>query len=364
MDSTFNQTLAQSNKPYWIWGPLAFTSFYFLPIIFSFDYFTTTKLVVALLIYISFLALYARAVYSPGEKAALPLLLMLVLLIAGTSINPGTQSLFGFAAFFCGFNFNKSKAIHGVVGVLLSIFLSAYLFNSYDIYFLAPAIFVTIGLFFFGSAERKDRIHRIIESQSQQKIEQLATIAERERIARDLHDLVGHSLSSIALKAELAVKYADKNKIDKSKQEMDAVANLSRQVLSEVRQAVAGLKQQSISTQLEKLKAELVQHGFQVKCKNELTQLPAELESNISLILTEAVTNILKHSKGDRVEISLTESSDNYQIAITDNGNAVQCLKGNGLQGIEERCREFNGKLAINHKQGFGLSMAIPQVES
>ncbi|MFD2165124.1 histidine kinase [Thalassotalea euphylliae] len=360
MSTQLNEALAQSDRPYWIWGPLAFSSFYFLPLLFNFSAFAGLKLIAVFLIYACFVFLYYKAVNSIGEKAFMPVLAMILLSIGGTYITPGTQSLFGFAAYFCGFNFAFNKGIQGLIGILLAIVFSAFTFNFVDAFFLAPAIVVSIGLFSFGHAERKERLHEQTHKKSQDTIEQLATIAERERIARDLHDLVGHSLSSIALKAELAEKLMLAGQQDKAQQEVAAVASLSREVLSEVRTAVSNLKQQQLSEKLSNLANQLKSHGFSVHVSNNTKQLDANVETNVVLMLTEACTNILRHSKGNEVSISLSQSPDRLTITINDNGESEAPTMGNGLQGISERCEQLGGLCEIHHDNGFGLAINIP----
>ena len=359
MSDHFNQKLADYGKPYWIWGPLIFSSFYFLPIIFSFEKFTATGLILSVIIYLTFLALYIKAVFSCGEKALLPLVAILVLCITGTAVTPGTQALFGFVSYFLGFNFALKKALFGLVMLIASIFLSAFLFNFYDAYFIAPAVIISFALIFFGRAERKDRIHQQKENLSQEKIEQLAAIAERERIARDLHDLIGHSLTSIALKADLAEKLASANKMPQAKQEISAVAKLSRAVLSEVRQAVSGLKSQQLNAHLQTLKEELEQHQFSVNINNKLAQITSELEANLVLIFKEAVTNILRHSNGNAVVLTLIPQDNKILITISDNGQIGSFKFGNGLNGMTERCQNFNGSLTANHQHGFTLNITL-----
>jgi two-component system, NarL family, sensor histidine kinase DesK len=351
MPDLLNQKLADNNKPAWIWGPLAFSSFYYLPLIFNFSSFTITNIVISVVIYLIFIALYAKAVFSCGEKALLPLIAMLLLCVFGTAITPGTQSLFGFIAYFLGFNFNVKKALLGLATLIVSIFLSAILFDFYQGYFIAPAILISFGLIFFGRAERQDRIHRQKENLSQEKVEQLAAIAERERIARDLHDLIGHSLTSIALKADLAEKLALADKMSQAKQEIYAVAQLSRTMLNEIRQAVSGLNDKTLSTLLKTLKKELEQHQFSVKITNELTNVSADIEANLVLILTEATTNILRHSNGNTVTITLKQQDNKIMLTINDNGKTSGYKQGNGLTGMLERCQYLQGSLNINHQR-------------
>ncbi|MDE3271897.1 sensor histidine kinase [Pseudoalteromonas sp. G4] len=351
----FKQSLAVEGKSYWVWGPLAFSSFYFLPLIFSFQHFTLFKLFAMSLIYIAFVFCYIKAVNARGEKALLPVFSIVVLATFGASITPGSQALFGFACYFCGFNFKRNKGLQGLTGVLLGIALSAYLFNLINLYYIAPALITSIGLYFMGRAERRERQHQLSEAKSQQQIEQLAMIAERERIARDIHDLAGHSLSSIALKAELAEKLIINDQIQNAQNEIQQVANLSRELLSDIRQAVTNMKQFHLDDQLNVLKNDLLQNGFQVSVNNHLNSASSSIQNTISMILTEATTNIMRHSKGNKVTINITEK----EISISDNGKVNTFVKGNGLNGIKQRIEALGGELVVDHENGFKLAMTF-----
>jgi len=359
MSEQLHQSIVDGGKPYWVWGPLIFSTFFFFPLFFSFEQFDAFRLIASFIIYFAFLGLYAKAAFAVGEKAFLPVFTIVLLSTIGTYITPGTQSLFGFATFFCGFNFPFRKGFSGLIGIIIAIVSAALLFDFNDIYFIAPAMIISTALFFMGRAERKDRIHRQQEHLSDQKIEQLAAIAERERIARDLHDIVGHSLTSIALKAELAEKMITANHQAQAKQEINDVAQLSREMLSTIRRTVSGLKNRDLPHHLSHFIQQLIQNGFIVENKNDLTELNADLESTIILILTEAVTNILKHSNGSKVSIVLSQSKESIQIQVADNGSATNFIKGNGLAGIEDRCQQFNGKLAISTTDGFSLTVTL-----
>ncbi len=359
---SFKHALVDNRNPYWLWGPLAFSIFYFLPLIFNLEYFIGIRILGVAVIYLTFLMLYKKAIYARGEEALVPVLSLIILCIAGTYVTPGTQALFGYAAYFCGFNFRFTKAIQGLIGILLAIVLSANLFSYMDAFFLAPALIVSIGMFFFGQAERKDRIHQAKEVVSQQKVEQYAAVAERERIARDLHDLVGHSLSSIALKANLAEKLIDKAQYDKASNEIHEVAELSRDILSQVREAVSGLKKYNLSEQLNKLIDELKNQGFDVTTSIELPNMAPQVESSLQLICTELVTNIMRHSDGDAVNISIsseTKDSEKLIVSISDNGKEKNFEWGNGLSGIKERCQEINAQFTTTYQNGFNAEIAV-----
>jgi two-component system sensor histidine kinase DesK len=122
-----------------LWGPLAFTIFYFLPLIFNLEYFLNWRLIGIAIIYIAFLVLYKKALFARGEQVLFPVMGIVLLCVAGTYITPGTQALFGYAAYFCGFSFRFNKGIQGLIGILLAIALSAQLFDYKDVFFSCPS---------------------------------------------------------------------------------------------------------------------------------------------------------------------------------------------------------------------------------
>ena len=361
MSKQYNQSLTDGNRPYWVWAPLIFTTFYYFHLAFNSQLFTATTIVISIVIYITFIYLYFKASNAKGERVLPIIIWMLLLCFSGTYITPGTQALFGFIAFFCGFNFTLKKGGLGLLAIYITVFLAAISFNFLELFFMAPSMIMSTALLFMGQAERKDRLHAQQQKVSQSSIKQLATIAERERISRDLHDIIGHSLTSIALKAELAEKYIDRNKNTLAQQEIREVAELSRDILSQVRQAVSGLKQQNFSAHLAQLKDKLTHHGFSVQLTNNCSHLSSQIESCLSLILTEAVTNLFKHSQGDSVDIHISSTAREVVLMITDNGQVDNFSVGNGLDGITQRCQQLNGTCKISHQRGFSLTISLPK---
>jgi two-component system sensor histidine kinase DesK len=208
-------------------------------------------------------------------------------------------------------------------------------------------------------------MQKLSEQRSQQQIEQLATVAERERIARDLHVLLGHTLSSIALKAELAEKLAEAGQVEKSIDEISQVAQITREALSEVRQAVSGYKSKDPQAEVDKIVSRLADKKFNVVQEISLRNLTPKAESSLLLILKEAVTNILRHSNGDRVMIKTQQTEKSILLTIFDNGTHFkdknkQPLFSNGLTGIVERVNALNGQFTIDTNKGFELNIILP----
>jgi two-component system sensor histidine kinase DesK len=350
-------SLINNYKSLWLWAPLLFSIFYFLPIIFNSDHFSISMITGALAIYSVFLYFYMKGQFSSEQNVLLPIVAILLLSFFGTYFNPGTFTLFAFATFLIGYYFPVPKSIIGLFITILIIILAAFSFDQINSFFIVPALFCSIPNFLFGLAERRSRYHAVKENKSQQQIEQLATIAERERIARDLHDLLGHSLSTIALKAELAEKLGEAGEIEQSLTEISQVAQITRATLSEVRQAVSGYKTKDFTSELGMLIKHLHESDFTVSSSITLEKITALAESSIILIIKEAVTNILRHSSGNKVKLSNTQTEDSLTIIIHNDGKNYQATKGNGLKGIEERVIALGGSLLLDTSKGFTLTI-------
>jgi len=343
-----NQSVRDNGNPYWYWITLIFSCFYFSPVFYNLSQYSKYEIGVVITVYIIFVFLYNLCSKAKERNIIPPVVAILVLCIFATPLNPGTFTLIAYTAFFVAFALPKKESRLGLFFIILIIILSAYFFVDSKLHFIIPGMVISLGLYAFGYLERYERINRLLQTKSQEQIEQLAKIAERERIARDLHDLLGHSLSSIALKSELAQKLIESKQSDAAKLEISAVADLSRSILSEVRQAVTGFKKRQLKGVIEQLKSELQSANFVVITTNIPTTLPPKIESALTLIIKESVTNILRHSQGDTVELNFTQDTDHLKLSISDNGHIEKIKWGNGLFGMQERCKLLHGRFTAD----------------
>ena len=364
-DKSFSiEPIAKTGAAKWSYFSLVFSMFYFFNILASFDRFTNNQLMIALVIYISFIILFIKAIRSTGKSVVWPIIAIILLSALGASINPGTNALFGYAAFFSGYYFLRKYAVMLLVLNITAQISSALILDLFSPYFLGPSLACSLSLFVYGVFSQKEYIHVCLQEKKNQQIEQLAAIAERERIARDMHDLLGHSLSSLALKSELAEKLANKEQFDAAKKEMSEVAALARQTLSEVRFAVTGLKLKGLKGSLLKLTNELKNMKFDTQCYIDASNLPPMIESTLIMLSKEWITNILRHSKGDSVSIAVSVEANNVKLNIGDNGQITNMEAGNGIDGMRSRVNELGGTIMIKHEQGVKLEVVIPLPET
>jgi two-component system sensor histidine kinase DesK len=196
---------------------------------------------------------------------------------------------------------------------------------------------------------------------SNEEILRLATLAERERIGRDLHDLLGHTLSVIALKSELARKLIDRN-LDDARKEIGEVERVARDALSQVRNAVSGIRSTALSAELIAATALLEAQGVTVKCETENVKLPHDRETALALSLREAATNIRRHSGASGVTIRVKKESSAVVIEVADDGRGGRIVPGNGLNGMRERLGHVGGTLSLmpNENGGTLLRASVP----
>jgi len=354
------EPIAQTNAAKWSYFSLIFSLFYFLNFIVSYSTYTASNIATVFIIYIAFIIAFIKATKLTGKSVIQPIIAIILLSAFGASINPGTNALFGYAAFFSGYYFSRRFAVSLLLLNLIAQISSALALNLVTPYYLGPSFACTVSLFVYGIFSQKEYIHACMQQKSNQEVEQLAAIAERERIARDMHDLLGHSLSSIALKSELAEKLSAKQDFIAAQKEIAEVANLARQTLSEVRSAVTGLKQHGLTGVLEKLTNELKHMKFDAKFYHDINDLPAKVESTLIMLSKEWITNILRHSNGNSASVSVISDPTEVKLNIGDNGNTTEIIPGNGIEGIRSRVEELNGQLTITQDNGVKLSVTIP----
>ena len=344
---------------------LLFSLFYFLPTFLMTRDLQVWEWLSIFIAYFVFLALYFWGLKCDSSRALRPILALLTLCYFITYITPGSNALFGFATFLSGYYLPVVRAFL-MLGLALLIELVAFTWwRDYNVVSLGIAAFLSLALFVYAVFLRKDLQHRCAEGRDQLQIQQLATIAERERISRDLHDLLGHSLSCIALKAELADKLSQAGDCQAAAKEISAVADLTRSALSDVRESVSGLKQKGLCAELEKLCKGLQSAGFHTQCDNELSNrysLPADIESSIILLLKEASTNIFRHSNGSRAKLHIRQNKDALLVTVWDNGQLSRLDEGNGIKGMRERCRSMGGKFSLQYSiNGTLIDVCIPE---
>lgn len=235
--------------------------------------------------------------------------------------------------------------IAGALTVLASFLIPGFVPNGQEYFGLTittSAVFMFVAgiTFFIGSS---------IESQRQAGTQ--AILEERERVARDVHDVLGHTLTVIALKSELAGKLLERDP-ERAQTELREITNLARESIEEVRQTVAGLKVQSLFEEITATSQALESAGIDLQREGsawpDLDSIPAVNQAIFAWVIREATTNIIRHTGASRATIKLDRSN----LTITDNGVGIPPdAAGHGLEGLKARVEQVGGTLSIVGKR-------------
>jgi two-component system, NarL family, sensor histidine kinase DesK len=196
------------------------------------------------------------------------------------------------------------------------------------------------------------------------ELARLAVADERARFARDLHDLLGHSLSVIALKAQLAQKRLPDDPVTAAADVADIEA-VTREALREVRDAVSGYRRPQLDAELDGARTALDAAGIETTIDRPPVELPAEVEAALAWTVREAATNVIRHSGARHSTIRLVPALGQATVEVLDDGRGANgdAGGGSGLLGLQERVRQAGGRLEAGPREdgpGFRVRAIVP----
>ncbi len=275
--------------------------------------------------------------------------------------NHGATIFFIYTASFIPFITDTFKlALKLWIALLVVIGAQAWLLHlPPDTWLTSYVVAIPVGLsnMFFAQRNRANAKLRM----AQEEVEHLAKVAERERIARDLHDVLGHTLSLITLKSELAGKLIDRDPT-RAKAEIRDVEQTARQALAEVRLAIGGYRAKGLPEEFKQARAALETAGLTVDCDTAPVGLEPTQESILALALREAVTNIVRHADARHCRLLLAQTNGTCRLEIQDDGRGGHLVEGNGLRGMRERIEALGGTLLRETREGTRLTITLPVI--
>ncbi len=356
-----------------------------------------------------FLFMYARVVrgfryHEPPGRAALPVLITIALMAyALMPFNESANTYLIYCAAVSPFALGSLRRIVMFVLGLLAVYALELAVLGFNAVMFTVITVVAIASSLTNFMMTENRRKNIALRLSREEMHRMARVAERERIGRDLHDLLGHTLSLIALKSELAAKLLDRDRTSAAR-EIAEVTSIAREALKQVRTAVAGIRAAALENEIASARALLSTSGITLLYERDGAVLSAEIETTLAMIVREAVTNIQRHSgaREARIEVltqavaggriggadgkgsgaaSLGGKSADHKNAdaasvggtspgaasdgkmvclrVSDDGRGGITARGNGLQGIGERVRSLGGMLEIDSPRGKGTTLTV-----
>jgi two-component system sensor histidine kinase DesK len=319
-----------------------------------------------------FLPLYFWGYWARSGRETL--LVVGAVTLIGLVYLPFNYSAWGFfiyAGCYLGYGFRPLRALQLLFGICALVILEGLVLDLPFWAWVAGASMTAIigaSNIHFAEVRRKNQHLKA----AREEVERLAKTAERERIARDLHDLLGHTLTVIAVKSELAEKLADRDP-ERSRREIREVHAISRQALAEVRRAVQGYRagaEAGLAHELESARRTLGSAGLEVEVTpgpHEAAALAVlagpERQEALALALREAVTNVLRHAGASSCRIALGRvegAPPRIRLEVADDGRGGEAPEGAGLAGMRERIEALGGRVVRDGAGGTTLTVELP----
>lgn len=321
-------------------------------------------------VYAVFLGLYVAYVHF--ERQAVRLTLIACIFVLGVVSMPsnvgGSAFLIYVAALLPFCVASAPRMLTAIAGELVVLALEYHLYPANPFNYMITAFFViVVGVSNIFIAQQKRATLKLNRAQAENV--GLAAVAERERIARDLHDVLGHTLSVIVLKAELAGRLLGRDPA-RAAVEIADVERTARTALAEVREAIGGYRTKGLDAEVEQARLTLHSAGVALSCETRPPALPAREETVLSLAVREAVTNIVRHAHATQCTMRFRTTADGFaSLEVADNGELegkAGFVEGNGLNGMRERVQQLGGRFRVEQQLaplgGTTLVIEVPRI--
>jgi two-component system sensor histidine kinase DesK len=368
-------TNPKKRSNHWAWMWLAYTGFLFIVPLMepSLDLWLGT--IAALAVFLVIFFLYFRV---PDQAVSRRLWMAAATFALGLVTfpwNQGASTFFIYAAAFLPFILESSRRVVWLIllecvvilgeGAFFTIYVPHGPFHlDWPNTFIAIFLVVVIGggNIYFAEQKRADcRLRAALEENVA-----LAAVAERERIARDLHDVLGHTLSVIVLKAELAGRLIDVDPA-RATAEMADVEKTARAALAEIREAIGGYRSRGLAAEIEAARLTLDSAGVTLVAESNpvnTAALSPQEETALALVLREAVTNIVRHARATTCRLRFVNEAGHRRLVVEDDGQHAVAREGNGLRGMRERVESLGGHFwlerGIAQDRGTRLIVELP----
>ncbi|WP_328797886.1 sensor histidine kinase [Heyndrickxia oleronia] len=319
-----------------------------------------------------FLFTYRQLYFSVSNVVAFSYCLaiqMAIVFLFSMFYDPNLLFMGFFPANFIGWYFDKKKFKIALISFILMELIPAFyhglFFSTNTLYILPFLVIMILSPFGIRSMNKRMELEKQLD-QANEKIKELVKREERTRIARDLHDTLGHTLSLITLKSQLVEKLT---KIDPERAQIEAkeIEKTSRSALKQVRELVSSMRAITIAEELIQVQEILQAAGiaYHHEGLTDLSNIPPLTQNIISMCLKEAVTNVVKHSKAKNCSITIQSTTDSLRFIVKDDGIGLNNKNenGNGLKGMEERLSLIDGILLLSHQKGTSLELQIPIIK-
>jgi two-component system sensor histidine kinase DesK len=361
----------------WAWVWFAYTGFLFIdPVLAPSRYLWLATLTV-FFVFVAIMWGYIRATDEGHPARFWMIAATFALGLITLPWNQGGSTFLVYSAAFLPFTFISLRRVFSIFFMEVALVLiEGAVFHSVPGFFHIPWVQTFISIFlmtiigggnvFFAQQRRSECKLR----EAQEENLALAAIAERERIARDLHDVLGHTLSVVVLKAELAGRLIALDPA-RATSEIADVERIARTALADVREAIGGYRARGLAAEIEAARLTLDAAGVTLLTDSEQTtaaSLTSQEETALALALREAVTNIVRHARATTCRLRFLHEAGHRRLVVEDDGHQPVILEGNGIRGMRQRIESLGGRLQLEsglaQNPGTRLLIDLPMRES
>jgi two-component system sensor histidine kinase DesK len=373
-----NESNSQRRQNRWAWMWLAYTGFLLIQPLLEPNRNLWLGTIACLIV---FFGIFWRFFYTAGPALPTRLWMVGATFILGLAVFPwnrGASTFFIYAAALLPFIIESSRQVVAFILFECVAILAEGAFFTVSTHdgpfyvgwpntFIAIFLVVVIGggnIYFAEQKRAECKLRAALEENVT-----LAAVAERERIARDLHDVLGHTLSVIVLKAELAGRLVSLDPA-RAAAEMADVERTSRAALAEIREAIGGYRSRGLTAEIDAARRTLDAAGVTLlaESKPDRESFSPQEETALALALREAVTNIVRHARATNCRLRFVSEAGKRRLVVEDDGQHPLVREGNGLRGMRERIESLGGHFSLEcgivQNHGTRLTIELPQRET
>lgn len=341
----------------WIvrWVALIYSVYFFVAPAYRHSFAVWMKFAV---VYAAFLILYFLAAELAGRRQTVAFVLFFFTAFVYYSLSEKAYGVFVYPfAMLCLYLTRLRTLFLVLIAMMAGVmaetrYLGRPVATAEDVFFIC----VIFGLSNFAFAQQA-RTNALLE-RANSEIEHLTQEAERERIARDLHDLLGHTLTAITVKLDLARRLLSLDS-GRARNEIVEAEQAARNALTEVREAVSGYRSAGFDAEISRARRSLLAADVKLTTALAPANLSSSQASALCLALREAVTNIVRHAHATVCHVALLEEERTIHLTIEDNGRGGKIREGNGLRGMRERLQSVAAAMKLTGSASGGTCLEI-----
>ena len=305
-----------------------------------------------------FLAVYFRSFHLTGKTPAGSIAMMAAIGVALVPVGGGWSALAVYPAMQAAHLRPRRLAIWAILLSIVVFLVAGILSRQPPTWWLPSLILPALtGGAALSREAFYDRTRALLATQAE--VRRLAGLAERERMARDVHDVIGRTLTLVALKADLVERLAGRDGEAASK-EARSIGEQARAGFTEIRAALYGHAGGSLAHEIAASVAALETASIRADIDGDRTAIPPDAGAILAMTLREAVTNVIRHADAGRCSIGLTHGAGRLTMIVADDGMGKAIVEGNGLTGMRQRLVAAGGELVIRTDAGTTLVASVP----